>query len=321
MARPLRIEFPDAIYHVTSRGNARQAIVRDVVDQDKWMELLQRTVERYGWRLFAFALMTNHYHLFLQTPDPNLSEGMQHLNGSMAGYVNARHGSCGHVFQGRFKAIVVERVGHWIELSRYVHLNPVRAGLTDKPEGWRWGSYPGYHLKRKRMAWVDYGPVMAEVGGDTPSARRRYRRLMEEGLGRKLDSPLAEAEYGLALGSEAFVDSIRRMVSDRAEDAELPALSRLRARPDMEGVLHGSAEHFGGDPARWVAGRRCDEMGRAVAAYLARDVCGARGPEIAARLGYRNVSSVAGACRRVQVAAAERRFAKKLAKVRRALLL
>ena len=97
MARPLRIECANAIFHVTSRGNARQTIVRVIVDRDKWVELLRRSVEEQGWRLFAFALLTNHFHLFVQTPEPNLSKGMQHLNGSFAGYFHARHGTCGHL--------------------------------------------------------------------------------------------------------------------------------------------------------------------------------------------------------------------------------
>jgi len=319
MASPLRIEYADAIYHLTGRGNARRPIVRDVVDRDKWMELLQRSVEQHGWRVFAFALMTNHYHLFLQTPEPNLSRGMQHLNGSFAGYMNARHGTCGHLFQGRFKAIVVEEEGHWLEVSRYVHLNPVRAGLVAKPEQWRWSSYPGYHFKRKQLDWMDYGPVLNEVGGADTAGRRRYREFIADGLGRKLDSPLASAMYGLALGSAAFVERLRQMVKDRGEDVELPQLWRLRTRPESETVVSRAADHFGEDASAWSEGRRCDGMGRAVAAYLARTQCAAPGHEIATRLGYRNVSSVSGACRRVRAATRDRRFANALDGLRESL--
>ncbi len=109
-----RLPVRAARRQVTSRGNARQPIVMDGANQGKWLELLQRSVGQHGWKMFAFALMTNHYHLFLQTPEPNLSKGMQHLNSSFAGYFNARHGRCGHLFQGRFKAITVEDRGHWL---------------------------------------------------------------------------------------------------------------------------------------------------------------------------------------------------------------
>ena len=209
----------------------------------------------------------------------------------------------------------MDREGHWIELSRYVHLNPVRAGLVVKPEDWRWSSYPGYHLKRRALGWVDYGPVLNEVGGANTAGRRRYRAFMAEGLGRPLDSPLASAAYGLALGSDAFVERIRQMVKSRGEDAELPQLSQMRARPDLEVVVRTSAQRFGDDPSRWGEGRRCDGIGRAVAAYVARRLRAASSREIAARLGYRNVSSVAAACRRVQAATENRRFAKTLAEL------
>ena len=319
MARPLRIEYAGAMYHVTSRGNARQRIVTDIVDRDKWVELLQRSAEQHGWRVFAFALMTNHYHIFLQTPEPNLSKGMQHLNGSFAGYCNARHGTCGHLFQGRFKAVVVENEGHWLEMSRYVHLNPMRAGLAVKPEEWRWSSYPGYRLKRQELGWIDYGPVLNEVGGANAAGRRRYRAFMEEGLGRKLDSPLAVAAYGLALGSDAFAERIRQMVKSRDEDVELPQLSQMQVRPDLEAVIRAGAEQFGEDPSAWVEGRRCDGLGRAVAAYLARRLRAAPSREIAARLGYRNVSSISAACRRVQAEAGKRGFAEVLTQLRESL--
>jgi REP element-mobilizing transposase RayT len=108
MARPLRVEFDRAVYHVMSRGNERRTIVHDDRDRDKWLRLLAATVERYGWRVFSFAMMANHFHLFLQTPQPNLSAGMHHLNGSYAGYFNARHARVGHLMQGRFKSVVIE---------------------------------------------------------------------------------------------------------------------------------------------------------------------------------------------------------------------
>jgi len=143
MSRPLRIETLDGLYHVMSRGNERRRIVRDDADRWKRVEWLRRTVETYGWLIHAFVVMTNHDHLFVQTPDPNLSAGMQYYNGSYSSYFNRRHRRSGHLFQGRFKAHIVETEGHYLELSRYIHLNPVRAALAAKPEEWRWNSYGG----------------------------------------------------------------------------------------------------------------------------------------------------------------------------------
>ena len=304
MARPLRVEFDDAVYHVMSRGNERRAIVHDDRDRGKWLTLLAATVERYGWRVFSFAMMANHFHLFVQTPQPNLSAGMHDLNGSYAGYFNARHGRVGHLVQGRFKSVLIEdeQRGYRLEVSRYVHLNPVRARLAARPEDWPWSSYPGYHRPARRLAWVDYGRVLGEFGGDTPSGRGAYRRYVEAGLGRQLDNPLSAAAHGLVLGSDAFLARIRGMLADRTDDAEMPTLRRLRRGAAMADVIAAVVAQLGGQPEHWRAGKRCDDLSRPVAAYVARQATALPGREIAEALGYRSLSSVSAACRRVESA-------------------
>jgi REP element-mobilizing transposase RayT len=300
MARPLRIEYPDAIYHVTARGIERRDIVADDRDRNKWLALLQRTVEAYRWHPFSFALMNTHYHLFVQTPDANLSTGMHYFNGSYAGYFNARHSRSGHLFGGRYKTVLVEGEGHWLELSRYIHLNPVRAGIVRKPEDWKWSTFKGYCHLSHRLAWIDYGQVLAEFGGDASSGRKAYKTFVEAGLASRPKSPLSEAVQGMILGSKAFVEKIRGLLGERPHDRELPALSRLRRRPALEEVIAKAAGQFGSDSSHWKYGRRCDDPARAVAAYVARRTTGLRGAEIAEALGYRNVSSVSVACRRIE---------------------
>ena len=321
MARPLRIEYPDAIYHVTARGNARSAIVSDDRDRRKWLRLLADTATRCHWRVFAFALLDNHFHLFLQTPEANLSQGMHDLDGTYAGYFNDRHERVGHVFQGRFKAILVEGQGHWLELSRYVHLNPVRAGLAARPEDWPWSSYAGYCRPARRLAWVEYSQVLDEFGGDGPDARRAYLVFVEDGLGRKLDSPQSRAVAGAVLGSEGFAARVREMLRSRPRDSEMPALKRLTTRPSVERVVRAVAAEFGCDASRWRPGRRADGLPRAVAAHLGRDLAGAPSQAIAAALGYRSLSSVTVACRRVERASADRTFAARLAVIADRLLI
>ena len=307
MARPLRIEFAGAIYHVTARGNERRAIVRDDVDRGKWLSLLDRTVERYGWRVFAFVLMDNHFHLFFQTPEPSLSAGMHHLGGSYAGYFNVRHRRSGHLFQGRFKGILVEDEGHWLELSRYVHLNPVRAGMAERPEDWAWSSYAGYHRPARRLGCVDYERVLAEFGGDDPAGRRRYRQYVAEGVGRALDSPLSKALHGLVLGSDRFVAKVRGLLAGRDADGEVPTLGALCRQADLGDVIAAAEAACGGQVDTWKSGRRCEDLSRAAAAYLARQSTGLTHREIAAALGYKNPSSVSVACRRMAKAMAKDR--------------
>jgi putative transposase len=139
--RPLRVEFPNALYHVTSRGNGKQPIFLDESDRERFLGLLARTCERFAWRCHAYCLMGNHYHLVLETPRPNLSRGMQQLGSGYAQSFNRRHERTGHVLQGRYKAFLVEKEAHLLELTRYVVLNPVRAGLCRSAGEWRWSSY------------------------------------------------------------------------------------------------------------------------------------------------------------------------------------
>jgi REP element-mobilizing transposase RayT len=270
MARPLRIEFAGALYHVISRGNGRADIVSEDHDRHKRLYWLQRTVETYGWQLHAFVLMNNHEHLFVETPRPNLSAGMQFLNGSYTSYFNRRYGRVGHLFQGRYKGHLIEEDGHFLEVSRYIHLNPVRAGLVTRPEEYRWSSYAGYRHRRQQLEWVTYGRVLGEFGRRDNDARRAYARFVLAGIDAPPPSPFARAVGGLLVGSQAFLDRIGGLLKGRAAERDLPELKRLRARPTLEQILVAVRRHFGGKARDWMPGRRSADAGRAVAACLAR---------------------------------------------------
>ncbi len=300
MARPLRIEFDHAVYHVMSRGNERKPIVKDDHDRERRLEWLRRTVEMYGWRLHAFVLMNNHDHLFVETPDPNLSAGMQHLNGSYTSYFNNRHRRHGHLFQGRYKSHVIESEGHFWEVSRYIHLNPVRARLVERPEQWAWSSYPGYQRTSRQLAWVTYGDVLAEFGRNIEQARRAYRRFVTAGIAESPASPLKNAVGGLIVGGEAFALRIREMLEGRPTDSSVPALERLRPRPSLEVIASAVADVFEVDRSRWTDGRRNDDASRAAAAFLARRRFGYRGREVATALGYGSHGGVTAAVRRIE---------------------
>ena len=155
MSRPLRIEIENGIYHVTARGWERRVLVRDDRDRQEWFKLLDRVVVRCGWRFFAWALMDNHFHLFFQTPEANLSAGMHDLNSGYATWFNRRHRRVGSLFQGRFKAILVEDESYCWALSRYIHVNPVRAKMVERPEDYPWSSYQHYLRSRKAPGWLD----------------------------------------------------------------------------------------------------------------------------------------------------------------------
>ena len=305
MARPLRVEFPGALYHVISRGNERRPIVRDDEDRQRRLDWLRRTVQTYGWRLHAFVLMDNHEHLFVQTPEANLSAGMHDLNSSYTGYFNRRHHRVGHLFQGRFKGHLIEEEGYYLEISRYVHLNPARAKQVKRPEDYSWSSYPGYRWQSRRLDWVTYAAVLGEFGRDPTRARQGYRRFVEAGLTRPPPSPFAGALGGLLVGSRSFVDRIRQLLKTRSPDPDVTGLVQLRPRPPLDAIVAAVAEHFGVDRRLWGPGRRSDDVARAAAAYVARRKFGYPAGTVAIAVGYTNHSSVSRAVNRIESASAK----------------
>ena len=179
MARPLRINVPNGIYHVTSRGNRRQPIFLDDPDRELFLGMVAALGVRRHWRCHGYCLMPNHYHLVIETPHADLSPGMQFLNGGYADHFNFRHGTDGHLFQGRFHAVLVESDPHLAELARYLALNPVRAGLAATARAWRWSSYPAIADGRSSPRFVDVQRVLGLFGRDVPRARRAFVRFVE----------------------------------------------------------------------------------------------------------------------------------------------
>src|SRR3972149_11114345 len=182
MGRPLRIEYPGALYHITSRGNERKKIFLDDGDTTQFLDILADYHRRYDICIHSFALMTNHYHLILETPQGNLLKVMHGINGKYTGYFNRKYGRNGHLFQGRYKGILVDRDAYLLQLSRYVHLNPVKAGIIDKSERYVWSSYPSFIGEGKKYEWLKYSWILEQFGPDEKKALREYKRFVDAGL-------------------------------------------------------------------------------------------------------------------------------------------
>ena len=206
MSRPLRIEFAGALYHVTSRGNGRKPIFRNDQDRLSFLEVLHKVNQRYHWLCHAYCLMSNHYHLILETPEGNLSYGMRQLNGVYTMYFNRRHRTVGPVFEGRYKAILVEKESYLLEVCRYVVLNPVRAGLVERPEGWSWSSYRGTAGLNKPHPSLTIDWILGQMGKEKRGAGKRYRAYVKEGDRGRND--LAEGEGAEPLGGGGFHRSV-----------------------------------------------------------------------------------------------------------------
>lgn len=231
MARPLRLEFPGAIYHVTARGNARHAIVLDDRDRALFLICLGETVTRFGWICHAYCLMDNHYHLLIETPEGNVSRGMRQLNGVFTQRVNRRHGRVGHLFQGRFKAILVERDSYLLELCRYLVLNPIRAGLVRHLARYSWSSYPATRGLVECPGWFNPDWVLSQFGAHRAGAQRRYAEFVAEGTG--LPSPWSAVRGQVLLDSESFVDTMRPLLEETQTLKEIPRGQRLLHRPSL----------------------------------------------------------------------------------------
>lgn len=280
MARPLRLEFPGAVYHLTARGNARQAIYEDDADRRRFLRLLGCEVEQQGWLCYAYCLMDNHYHLLIETPEGNLVGGMQRLNGAYTQGFNRRHQRVGHLFQGRYKSIVVERDSYLKELCRYIVLNPVRAGMVEAAHQWRWSSYAETACVVARPAWLNVEEVWGLFGGSEQQGRAAYRRFVKQGI--SSPSPWEALRGQVWLGGNEFLAQVERR-AQRLPTDDVPLLQRQPTRPPPEEVLDAVGTAYGLAPTT-VLDRSYQPAFRA-AVYLLRRVCNLPLKEVATRAG------------------------------------
>ena len=220
MARPLRLEFAGALYHLTARGNARSDIFVDDSDRERFLELLGKEIAQQDWRCYAYCLMDNHYHLLIETTEPNLVQGMRRLNGVYTQSFNRRHRRVGHVFQGRYKSIVVDKDSYGLELSRYIVLNAVRARAVEHPRDWKWSSYCASAGHEAPRAWLDSDWILGQLG-----SKAAYRRFVSQGVGKT--SPWQELKGQIWLGDARFLKRMERLT----EGKSLRAVSRAQQRP------------------------------------------------------------------------------------------
>ena len=232
MARPLRIEYPGAVYHVTSRGNEKKPVFKDDSDRLNFLNTLQHANKRYNWLCHAYCLMTNHYHLLIETPDGNLSIGMRQVNGVYTQLFNNRHGRTGHLFQGRYKAILIQKDSHLLEVCRYVVLNPVRAKMVETPEAYPWSSYMATAGSAKVHPCLTTEWVLGQFSGKRGKAEQEYRKFVSWGIGKR--TIWTDVRGQAILGEEDFAD---RFVDHLRKQKEVPEITRSQKylkRPALE---------------------------------------------------------------------------------------
>jgi len=243
MSRPLRIEYPGAVYHVTSRGNEKKPVFKDDTDRENFLNIVQHVNKRYNWLCHAYCLMTNHYHLLIETPDGNLSLGMRQLNSVYTQLFNKRHGRPGHLFQGRYKAILIQKDSHLLEVCRYVVLNPVRAKMVDKPEGWKWSSYLATGGKAKPHPCLTPDWVLGQFSRKRGKAEQEYRKFVSWGAGKA--TIWTEVRGQAVLGEEGFVDQFVDHLKKHKEIPEIPRSQRYADRPALDKLFGAGQSHTG----------------------------------------------------------------------------
>jgi REP element-mobilizing transposase RayT len=290
LARPLRITFPGAVYHVTSRGNERKPVFNSDRDREKFLEYLESATKRYQAMIHVYCLMDNHYHLLLETPAGNLPQIMRHINGAYTTYFNVKRQRSGHLFQGRYKAILVDMDTYAKELSRYIHLNPVRAKMVETPEAYEWSSYSFYIGKKKAPEWLHRDFILGYFGNNISAAQRGYMKFVTAATDRAHDNPLNGVIGSTLLGSPEFVTWIKEnFLSKQPPDKTVPALNELADRISLMDIFHAVDAVFGDN----------GPVGRNVKMFLCQKHTGEKLKDIGACFGI-GESAVSQACRRVR---------------------
>jgi REP element-mobilizing transposase RayT len=246
MARPLRLEFAGALHHITARGNERRDIFlgNAIDDRGTFLETLKQTCDRFNWICHAYCLMTNHYHLLIETPDANLSTGMRHLNGVYTQHINHTHGRVGHLFQGRFKGILVEKDSYLLELARYIVLNPVRAGMVPQVENWPWSSYRASAGMEPAPSFLATDWLLGAFGTNQQQATSGYKNFVADGA--TVSSPWLELKNQIYLGSERFVERMNAKIDASRPLKEIPLRQR---RSVAKSLTHFSTNYVDRDQA------------------------------------------------------------------------
>ena len=296
MARPLRIEYEGALYHVTSRGNEGRKIYFAKSDYNKFIDYLEAAQEKYHYLLHGYVLMTNHYHLLLETPSANLNRAMHYINGSYTNYINLKRSHRGHLLQGRYKAILVDRDNYLLELSRYVHLNPVRAKMVERPEDYPYSSYRAFICKGKEgIVYRDL--LLGMMAEDERKAVKLYKDFVDKAIGIEMESPLKNVYGGIILGKKKFIkDTLGRL---KEEDIQRKGISHgreFKKQYDVQEIVDKTAAFFNMAPYE-IAEKRNKEI-RHTVIYLIKRYTGSTNGQIGQYFGGLSDFAVAKICQR-----------------------
>ena len=299
MSRPLRIDYPDAWHHVMNRARRGENLFADDTDYQQFIELLQETVKLFHVNVVAFCLMSTHYHVMVQTPHANLSRCMRHLNGVYTQMYNLRHGRDGTLFRGRYKSILVDGDSYVLQLVRYIHLNPLKAGVVTRPGQYAWSSHKGYLSRARKWNWLYRDLVLKMLTPQKSAQIRLYKEFMAQKEDEDLVQVLERKKLPSVLGGETFISWIKDRFSKEKIDREVPA-SRYLA-PETDTILREVGLHYDLNRSSMTRVRRgMENEARDVAMYLIRSLRSEPLMKVGAGFGLNRYSSVSSAVIRVK---------------------
>jgi putative transposase len=315
MSRPLRIDYPNAWHHVMNRARGGAALFVEEADYQQFIDLLQETADLFNVNVTAYCLIPNHYHLMVQTPDANLSRCMRHLNGVYTQKYNMAHGCDGTLFRGRYKSILVDADNYVLQLVRYIHRNPLEAGLVKRLDRYRWSSHKGYLSKAKKWNWLYKGFILGMLTEDLNSQIQAYKRFMAQHQDEDLVRILERKNQPSMLGTREFISRVKDRFFKKKIDKEIPASKRLA--PDLNRIISGVSRYYGIKPTALTAVRRgVENEPRDVAVYLIRTMRSEPLMKIGADFGLNRYSSVSTVVMRVKTKLRkDRKFKERLAKI------
>jgi REP element-mobilizing transposase RayT len=286
MARPLRIEYPGAFYHVMHRGNAGSDIFKSIRDREKFLEYIGKAVERYDLKVHTYCLMTNHYHLLIETPHPNLSQAIKWINVGYVAYFNRKQRRSGHLFQGRFKAVVVDADEYLKHLSRYIHLNPVRARIVEHCKDYPWSSYPVFGGYEKAPEWLETDWLLSLFGQNREKAMERYREFVESIQNEEIENPSKDIVSGIILGGTEFINWIKRnFLSEAPDNKEKPQLKSLKPGLTFEDLMPAICNEFACSHEVITQKGKKGNLARDIAIFLSREMTGESGVDLGRHFG------------------------------------
>ncbi|MBW1769076.1 MAG: transposase [Deltaproteobacteria bacterium] len=316
MSRPLRIQFPDAWYHVMNRGKRGEKIFTDKGDYRAFIDLLKDCVEMWNIRVAAYCLMGTHYHILFQTPDANLSRCMRHINGVYTQYFNRTHGLDGHLFRGRYKSILVDSDAYLLELLRYIHRNPIDAGMVDHLGSYPWSSHKGYLSRSEKWNWLHKNYVLKIFSNNKTEALKGYKSFVNKKTPEEINRILGSRKWPSVIGKDSFINWVKDTFFIQKRHVEVPESKSLA--PDSEKIKRAVCREYDIDEEDLLISRRgITNEPRNMAIYLMRHLMGMKLEEIGREFGLNNYSSVSTVIERTkQKATHDRNLRKRIEKLK-----